>query len=58
MGDVSVPTFEELKLSPSLRRNALEYVQSVQLVAQSHVIFDESGFTHWVNASGLLGRCT
>lgn len=50
MGDVSVPTFEELKLSPSLRRNALEYVQSVQLVAQSHVIFDESGFTHWVNA--------
>ena len=50
MGDVSVPTFEELKLSPSLRRNALEYVQSVQLVAQSHVIFDESVFTHWVNA--------
>lgn len=50
MGDVSVPTFEELQLSASLRRNALEYVQSVQLVAQSHVIFDESAFMHWVNA--------
>lgn len=50
MGDVSVPTFEELQLSASLRRNALEYVQAVQTVAQSHVIFDGSGFTHWVNA--------
>lgn len=50
MGDVSVPTFEELQLPASLRRNALEYVQTVQTVAQSHVIFDGSGFTHWVNA--------
>lgn len=50
MGDVSVPTFEELQLSASLRRNALEYVQSVQLVPQSHVIFDGSAFMHWVNA--------
>ena len=50
MGDVSVPTFEELQLSASLRRNALEYVQAVQTVAQSHVIFDESAFMHWVNA--------
>ncbi len=50
MGDVSVPTFEDLHLSASLRRNSLEYVRSVQQVAQSHVVFDESGFTHWVRA--------
>lgn len=50
MGDASVPAFEELRLSDELRRNARKYVEGAQLGAQTHIVFDDSGFVHWLHA--------
>lgn len=50
MGETPVTTFEEFELPDRLRKNAREYVAGAQLAAQTHVIFDDSGFMHWVHA--------
>lgn len=48
--DITVSTFEDLALSDSLRRHAREYVQGAQMAAQTNIVFDDSGFVHWLNA--------
>lgn len=50
MGDAPVSTFEEFEIPDRLRKNAREYVAGAQLAAQTHIVFDDSGFMHWVNA--------